>query len=194
MKSRLREPTARHDAARSTGSTAADPGGQLRAERLATPVPGRIFGGPAQSTVDPLGGSPVESSVAAALRRRQGAGRPLPEGLGSRMESHLGQDLSQVRVHDDPEAARITASLQALAFTHGNDLYFARGAYQPNNDRGLQVLTHEVGHVVAQRSGLDRGGPGPLTVGRADDPAERLADRAAGSTLAALRRPAGREG
>lgn len=152
-------------------------------------VPGRVFRSSAPGG-DPLGGAAVDPSVVAALRRRAGAGRPLPEGVGRRLADHLGQDLSAVRVHDDPEAARITSSLQASAFTHGNDLYFAQGAYRPGTERGLHTLAHEVGHVVAQRSGLDPGGSGPLTVGRADDPAERLADQTAASALAALRRPA----
>lgn len=153
-------------------------------------VPGRVFQRSTPAGVDTLGGSQVGPSLVAALRRRAGSGRPLPEEVGRRMGDHLGHDLSAVRVHDDPEAARITASLQASAFTHGNDLYFASGAYRPGTPHGLHTIAHEISHVVAQRSGLDRGGSGPLTVGRADDPAERLADRTAESALAALRRPA----
>lgn len=151
-------------------------------------VPGRVVRPPALPVDDPLGGAPVEPSVVAALRRRAGTGRPLPNDVEGRLADHLGHDLSAVRVHDDPEAARITASLQASAFTHGNDLYFAEGAYRPGTDRGLHTLAHELGHVVAQRSGLDAAGSSPLTVGRADDPAERLADRTAASALDALRR------
>ncbi len=184
--SRLHERSTRRAGAASADLESGRSAPETAAESWAVPVPGRIVDAPQEA--DPLGGTAVESSVATALRRRQGAGRPLPDRLAQGMEQHLGHDLSAVRVHTDPEAGRITSSLQAVAFTHGNDLYFARGAYQPTTDRGLHVLAHEVGHVVAQRSGLDRGGSGALTIGRADDPAERLADRTAESTLAALRR------
>lgn len=185
--SRFHGPTKRHAEVSAVQAEAADPG-PVATGYQEMAVPGRVFEAPSPIRADPLGGTQVELSVAAALRRRAGAGRPLPREIGRRMSDHLGHDLSTLRVHDDPEAARITTSLQAKAFTHGDDLYFAKGAYQPTTHSGLHTLAHEVGHVVAQRSGLDRGASGPLTVGRADDPAERLADRTAESTLAALRR------
>ena len=62
-----------------------------------------------------------------ALRRRQGGGQPLPDELAGRWGGHFGQDLAALRVHTDPEAGGIAKSLQATAFTHGNDIYFAPG-------------------------------------------------------------------
>lgn len=104
------------------------------------------------------------------------------------MGRELGIDTSALRVHTDPEAGSIARSMQAEAFTHGNDIYFAPGRYQPTSDAGQHMLAHELSHVAAQRSGADRGGAGPLSVGRADDPAEAAADATAGKVVAQLRR------
>ncbi len=155
-------------------------------------VPGLLSAGSplrrtAEST-DPLGGAEVDAGVRAVLQRRRGGGEPLPGDLAGTLGAHFGQDISGVRVHTDGESGRIARSLQSTAFTHGSDVYFAPGAYQPGSDRGKRVIAHELGHVVAQRTGTDRPGGGRLTVGRADDPAEQAADRAADGAMAALRR------
>ncbi len=139
---------------------------------------------------DPLGGANVDDAIAPVLRRRRGRGEPLPTGMGDSMGAQLGIDTSSVRVHHDAEAGSVARSIQATAFTHGDDIYFAPGAYRPSSPQGQRVLAHELSHVAAQRSGADRGGAGAggLTVGRADDPAEAAADRSAERVLSALRR------
>jgi hypothetical protein len=145
----------------------------------------RRFGPPVD---DPLGGTAVSADIVQALRRRSGAGNPLPDNLAEPLGEHYGQDFSAVRVHADGEAGQIARSLQSAAFTHGNDVYFAPGGYQPTTDQGRQVIAHELGHVTAQRTGADAPTGAGLSVGRADDPAERAADRAADGAMAALRR------
>jgi hypothetical protein len=84
----------------------------------------------------------------------------------------------------------LASSLQATAFTHGSDVYFAPGAYRPSSQQGQRLIAHELGHVVAQRTGADRGSGGGLRVGLASDPAEAAADRAADGAMVALRRSA----
>jgi hypothetical protein len=41
----------------------------------------------------------------------------------------------------------------ALAFTHGHDIYFAPGQYQPDTLQGRQLIAHELSHVIQQRAG-----------------------------------------
>jgi hypothetical protein len=137
---------------------------------------------------DPLGGAVVPGPVATELRRGRGAGEPLPTPFADAMGGHFGMDLSAVRVHADPHAGQIARSVQAAAFTHGDDIYFAPGAYRPASGDGQRMLAHELSHIAAQRSGADTPGAGALTVGRADDPAESAADRSADRAMAALRR------
>ncbi|WP_237245075.1 MULTISPECIES: DUF4157 domain-containing protein [Sorangium] len=76
-------------------------------------------------------------------------GQPLPPSVQLRMERYFGADFSDVRVHVGPEAA----SIGALAFTLGSDLYFAPEHYQPHTRYGQELLGHELTHVVQQREG-----------------------------------------
>ncbi|MDQ1744186.1 MAG: hypothetical protein QOE23_2525, partial [Pseudonocardiales bacterium] len=149
----------------------------------AVPVPGLAILRQA-GVEDPLGGTAIPTDVVSALRRRQGGGGTLPSQLAVAGEQALGVDLSGVRVHTDPEAASIARSVQAVAFTHGTDIYFSQGAYRPSDPAGQRLIAHELGHVGQPGSG------GGAVIGRADDPAESAADRSADTVLSALRRRA----
>ncbi len=140
----------------------------------------------AREASDPLGGSAAEPDVVNALRRRRGAGSPLPDDVAQDFGAQLGTDLSGVRVHTDSEADRISRSVGAHAFTHGADVYFTSGAYDTSGS-GQRVLAHELAHVAQNAAGKFRG-TGGTEIGRADDPAEKDADHKAGEVLSALRR------
>lgn len=93
--------------------------------------------------------------VSADLERQisGSSGAPLPSDVRSQMEGAFGADFSGVRVHtDSPAAARI----QARAFTHGTDVHFAPGQFQPDSSGGRHLLAHELTHVVQQSSGVGR--------------------------------------
>ncbi|HWS72754.1 MAG TPA: DUF4157 domain-containing protein, partial [Thermoanaerobaculia bacterium] len=76
-------------------------------------------------------------------------GRPLPPAVRQKMEAVFRTNFSDVRVHVGSEAV----ALGAQAFTHGANVYFAPGQYEPATARGQQILAHELMHVVQQRSG-----------------------------------------
>ena len=116
------------------------------------PLAGLAAGPPA----DPLGGTEAPRDVTAALRRRQGQGQSLPADLAENFGARLGTDLSGVRVHADTEADTISRSVQAAAFTHGTDVYFSSGAYQPASKGGQRLLAHELAHVVEERGAAGR--------------------------------------
>ncbi|WP_372728446.1 DUF4157 domain-containing protein [Nocardioides sp.] len=137
---------------------------------------------------DPLGGSPVSPDVLGALQRRRGAGKELPDEVAGRFGEQLGVSLAGVRVHADSEAGEIARSVQATAFTHGSDVYFSPGSYDPGTSSGQRLLAHELAHV-AQQDHAPTTGSG-ITVGRADDPAEAAADRVADHVVGALQRRA----
>ena len=79
---------------------------------------------------------------------RRGPGQPLPAELRQVMEGVLQADLSDVRVHQGPEAGAIGA----LAFAYGSDLYFAPGRYDPGSPHGRRLIAHELTHVVQQKT------------------------------------------
>lgn len=94
------------------------------------------------------------SSVSPALEQKitssKGGGSPLPEGVRTNMESSMGADFSNVRVHTNSNAVGMSSQLGAQAFTHGNDIFFNSGKYNPNNQTGQHLLAHELTHTVQQ--------------------------------------------
>ena len=66
------------------------------------------------------------------------------------MEAAFGADLSGVRVHTGGDAAQISQSLGAHAFTHQSDIYFNTGTYDPHSLSGQRLLAHELTHTVQQ--------------------------------------------
>ncbi|MFD9960290.1 DUF4157 domain-containing protein [Amycolatopsis sp. NPDC058986] len=82
-----------------------------------------------------------------------GSGRPLADGVRSEMESRLGANFSDVRVHTDSTAHEAAESVQAHAFTTGSHIVFQRGRFDTDSHAGKKMLAHELTHVVQQRSG-----------------------------------------
>lgn len=82
------------------------------------------------------------------LRPKSG-GWPLPRGVREKMETAMGANFSDVRIHVGPEAA----SIGAIAFTWGSDIHFAPGQYNPHTPHGQFLIGHELTHVVQQRAG-----------------------------------------
>jgi hypothetical protein len=91
-------------------------------------------------------GSDLESHLAA----HKGSGSPLPDDARAYMEPRFGADFSGVRVHTDSEAVQMNHELSAQAFTHGQDVYFGAGRYEPDTTAGKRLLAHELTHVVQQ--------------------------------------------
>lgn len=90
----------------------------------------------------------------ARLQSSKGGGAPLPSGVQQPMEQAMGADFSQVRIHADRSAADMSRSIQAKAFTHGNDVYFNEGQYAPHSTEGQHLLAHELTHTVQQGGGV----------------------------------------
>ncbi|MCK9919344.1 DUF4157 domain-containing protein [Microbacteriaceae bacterium K1510] len=113
----------------------------------------------AQPRTMPRGGRAIQPSSSQAFLVpprlsyfRRGGGQRLPSSVLQTMASLFKTDFSDVQVHVGPEAS----SLGALAFTQGANLYFAPGHYSPATPLGLQLLGHELTHVVQQRVGRVR--------------------------------------
>ena len=96
------------------------------------------------------GGFEASDDIETRLNARQGGGRPLSKEVRAFMEPRFAADFGGVRIHTGDEATGISRSLGAQAFTHGKDVYFGDGKYDPNTDTGKQLLAHELTHVVQQ--------------------------------------------
>lgn len=103
------------------------------------------------------GGTPaVPVDTQSEIQRSTTGGQALPSDVRSFMESRLGADLGDVRVHADESAHSLSNHLSASAFTYRNHLFFGRGQYQPATDAGRHLLAHELTHTVQQGATVQR--------------------------------------
>jgi hypothetical protein len=78
------------------------------------------------------------------------SGSPLDTSTREFMESRFGHDFSNVRVHTDEYAAMLASSLNARAFTIGDNILFGAQEYSSHTFEGRKLLAHELTHVVQQ--------------------------------------------
>ena len=96
------------------------------------------------------GAMTVPSQLEADIQGARGGGHPLPDQVREPIEQTFGADFSGVKVHTDAEADRLNRSIQAKAFTTGQDIFFRQGSYEPGSQQGQELLAHELTHVVQQ--------------------------------------------
>ena len=94
-----------------------------------------------------------------SVRAEVGRGAVLPDRLRDALERAYGADLDGVRLHVDDAADRLVSSVGADACTAGADVFFRAGALRPDADAGLELVAHEVAHVVQQAGGRPVSGP-----------------------------------
>jgi hypothetical protein len=129
-----------------------------------------------------LGRSPVLDVVG------RGGGRPLEPGLRTDMESRLGADFGDVRVHTDSQASQSAEAVNAHAYTVGSEVVFRSDRWNPDSSDGRQTLAHELTHVVQQRSGpVDGTSTGDGV--RVSDPSDAFETAASSTAAAAMRAP-----
>lgn len=87
---------------------------------------------------------PAEPAVA-----ERSPARPLPQAVRARMEATFGADFSEVTLRQDGQAA----AMDAVALTRGSEIAVDPAAYDPSTTDGLEVLGHELAHVLQQRAG-----------------------------------------
>ncbi len=123
--------------------------------------------------------SRLSASLQTALRS---PGQPLGAGTRAYMEPRFGHDFGNVRVHADAQAADSARSVNALAYTVGQNIVFGDGQYSPNTSAGQQLLAHELTHVV-QQSGASAGSQPNVAIGQPADSAEREAESVSRTVL-----------
>jgi len=138
-----------------------------------------------QQAIQRKGGNGVEA-FRVPLRPKAG-GLPLPTDVRAKMETALGGDFSDVRVHVGHEAT----SLGAIAYTWGTNIHFAPGQYNPHTIQGQKLLGHELWHVLQQKAGRVRnpfgGGVAVVQDHALEAEADRMGVKAAMSTFTPTR-------
>lgn len=102
----------------------------------------------------------------------RGGGRPMDAGLREEMETRLGADFSDVRIHDDSAARASAAEVGARAYTSGHHVVVGTGGGDKH------TLAHELTHVIQQRQGAVSGTDNGAGL-RISDPSDTF-ERAAG--------------
>ncbi|MEO5644789.1 MAG: DUF4157 domain-containing protein [Bacteroidia bacterium] len=93
------------------------------------------------------------SEFQSQLLNSKGGGQSLDDSTRSEMESKMGENLSNVKIHAGDEANTMNESVNAKAFAHGQDIYFKQGEFNPDSEDGKQLLAHELTHTVQQGNG-----------------------------------------
>jgi hypothetical protein len=99
------------------------------------------------------GGTVPDGFEAALGQARQSGGERLSDPARQHVESGFGRSFDDVRIHGDSGAAALADSIDARAFTLGNDVFFGAGQYQPHTHDGRRLIAHEFAHVVQNTDG-----------------------------------------
>ncbi len=140
---------------------------------------GRVRRQPAAPSVAPAGARGGATAPAVVHEALRSPGSALDGSTRAFFESRFDRDFSGVRVHTDETSARSARAVNALAYTIGNNVVFAKDQYSPHTASGRRLLAHELTHV-SQQAGATASN---LTLGEPHDASEREADRAAESIL-----------
>ena len=98
-------------------------------------------------------GGEASTDLESAIQSARGSGQSLDANLQQSMGQAMGADFSGVKVHTDSQSDQLNKSIQAKAFTTGQDLFFRQGAYEPSSRGGQELIAHELTHVVQQNGG-----------------------------------------
>ena len=97
---------------------------------------------PTAEKKDSVTGHPVSSSQFFQERK-------LPAPTRSCLESLFECDLSDIRIYEG--ALKMPVPCRAVTF--GDSIYIQKGHFDPTRSRGLELLAHEITHVLQQRAG-----------------------------------------
>jgi hypothetical protein len=100
-----------------------------------------------------LGGGEASTDLESSIQSARGGGQSLDPSLQTKMGEAMGADFSGVKVHTDSQSDQLNKSIQAKAFTTGQDVFFRQGAYEPSSRGGQELIAHELTHVVQQNAG-----------------------------------------
>jgi hypothetical protein len=103
-------------------------------------------------------GAKVSPAVENGISSSKGSGNKLPPDVNRSMSNSFGSDFSGVNIHNDSSSAGMNTALRSQAFTHGNDIYFNSGKYDPQSTSGKRLLAHELTHTLQQGGGTNRNG------------------------------------
>jgi peptidoglycan hydrolase-like protein with peptidoglycan-binding domain len=122
------------------------------------------------------GNAAASSNLGSRIQSQLGAGSPLEANAQATFGNALQHDFSNVRVHADSEADTLSRSVNARAFTTGQDIFFKQGNFNPASSDGQKLLAHELTHIIQQSKETVSGTPmGDVSI---SDPNDRFEQEA----------------
>jgi hypothetical protein len=106
-----------------------------------------------------VGGGVSSTDLESSIQSARGSGQSLDGSLSEKLGQAMGADFSGVKVHTDSQSDQLNKSIQAKAFTTGQDVFFRQGAYDPSSRGGQELIAHELTHVVQQNGGAVQRSP-----------------------------------
>jgi len=106
-----------------------------------------------KSSSSTMEGGDLSDGIEDQIKSAKGGGRPLSPNIQSSMSQAFNTDFSGVKVHTDGQSDRLNQSIQARAFTTGQDIFFRQGEYNPDSSGGQELLAHELTHTIQQTGG-----------------------------------------
>lgn len=100
--------------------------------------------------LSPDGTPSASPQISSQITQSKGSGQSLPAPVQGEMGQKIGADFSGVNIHTGSQSVGMSNALGAQAFTHGSDIYFNEGKYQPETSEGKHLLAHELTHTVQQ--------------------------------------------
>jgi hypothetical protein len=130
---------------------------EQEADRVATQVMEHLHAGAiAAQNVPPIqrqalrSENPASADLETGINQSRGSGQPLAPHLQAQMGQAMGANFSGVRVHTSTISDQLNRSIDARAFTTGQDVFFRQGEYQPSSRTGQQLIAHELTHTIQQ--------------------------------------------
>jgi Domain of unknown function (DUF4157) len=96
-------------------------------------------------------GSHIPSQSPSHVSNAVGSGgRPLGNETRNFFEPRMDRDFGSVRIHTNSSANHSAQTIDAKAYTLGNNIVFGSGEYKPESESGRHLIAHELAHVVQQ--------------------------------------------
>ncbi|BAY09891.1 eCIS core domain-containing protein [Calothrix sp. NIES-2098] len=98
----------------------------------------------------------VAANVAADIQSSMATGSPLPLSVRRFMEPRFQANFSNVKINTGDKAAKLNRQLNAQAFTVGNQIFFGKDKFQPEQPEGKELIAHELTHTIQQGAAIQR--------------------------------------
>lgn len=96
------------------------------------------------------------NSFETKLNSTKSRGDKIDPNTQDMMEGQFGTDFSRVRIHTGSHAVQMSSEIGAQAFTHGDNIYFNQGKYNPTTKEGKHLMAHELTHTIQQKGRVQK--------------------------------------